>query len=92
MAINGIRASMFCDGCGTGFNVQLDPALEINGGTLMDAVENEMNTDFDKSIQHGMHLCQNCTSIADNIGDEDYQPSRDEIETAIKEKLDGLTS
>jgi hypothetical protein len=31
------------------------------------------------SIQHDMMLCKDCTRIADEIGDDNYQPSKDEI-------------
>jgi hypothetical protein len=35
------------------------------------------------SVQHDMNLCPRCTSIADDIGDENYQPTKDEIERAL---------
>lgn len=36
------------------------------------------------SIQAGKMLCPRCTSIADGIGDDDYQPTAEEITAAIE--------
>jgi hypothetical protein len=84
VSVRGIRASVECDACGEPFHVDLDPAMEINGASLMDAAEQEIADDFAlSSVQDGLHLCQKCTKVADRIGPEDHQPTRDEILEAV---------
>jgi hypothetical protein len=85
MAVKVVRASMECDACGASFQVDLDPA-EAAPKSIMDEIEEQINTYFDLSIQHGRHLCAQCTRVADGIGDDEYQPTWDEILEAVKAK------
>ena len=78
MAIRTVKAIMECDGCGKAFDVRLDPA-EKAPNSIADAIDEEIKTLFDCSIQHDLHLCQDCTRKVDSIGDDEYQPTRDEI-------------
>jgi hypothetical protein len=93
MSIAVIRATFNCDGCGKQFRVDVDPARRawerrqavfdiaedaIRGGTAADG-------GF-CSVQAEMHLCGECTAVADNIGDEDHVPTRDEILEALGAK------
>ena len=82
MSLQSIIAKFQCDVCGADFKVVMDPAQEINGATLMDAAEEEVRSFFDLSIQQDMHLCSTCTRKADAIGDEDYEPTVEEIKEA----------
>lgn len=82
MSIRCVTAKMECDACGTTFEVRLDPADKAPD-SIADAVDEEIRTLFEFSIQHDMHLCDSCTKKADAIGDEDYQPTREEILQAV---------
>lgn len=92
MSIVVIFATFDCDGCGKQFQVEMDPARRawerrqdvfsiavdaIRGGTARDG-------GF-CSVQGDLHLCGDCTKVADGIqpDDEDYQPSREEILDAV---------
>lgn len=98
MTLRSIAARFECDGCGRNIaDTIIDPALEINGGTLFDAAELQLRDDLHTSVQHGLHLCGACTRIADQIPDpadpdderlaDNYAPTRDEILEAIKEQM-----
>ena len=86
MAITSIKAHFECDGCGDRFWLTLDPAdatkevlpsiADIAEDTLRGG--NPLNGECG-SVQHDLHLCRKCTSKADAIGDEDHQPTRQEI-------------
>ncbi len=94
--LNWIRASWQCDGCGKDFTVDIDSAWNPPAGwdtTKMaeDAVRhgkvvavngNRLVGDS-SSVQHGLVLCGNCTNIADDIGDDNHEASREEILGAI---------
>lgn len=92
MSISVIRATFECDGCGKQFRVDMDPARRawerrqdvfsiavdaIRGGTASDG-------GF-CSVQAELHLCGECTEVADAIKPEleDYQPTREEILEAV---------
>ena len=94
MGISVIRATFDCDGCGKQFSVDIEPSirawkprqemLEI----AEDAVRGGSGSDGGFcSIQGDMHLCGACTRIADTIGDDDYSPTRDEINSALDRAL-----
>jgi hypothetical protein len=82
MSLKSIIAYFQCDVCGADFKVVMDPAEEINGAALADAADEELRSYFDLSIQRDMHLCSKCTPKADAIGDEDYEPTVEEIKEA----------
>lgn len=92
MSIVTIKAYFDCDACGQQFGVEMDPARKawmrrqsldsmaedaIRGGSTLDG--------YSCSVQAELHLCGKCTSIADaiNADDENYQPTRDDILTAV---------
>lgn len=95
MSINVIRASFTCDGCGKPFKVDMDPADKVNPAIFptlydeaVDYVRGGTTSDGEFcSVQDGMHLCGECTSVADQIGDEDHVPTRDEINAALDRPL-----
>lgn len=86
MAIKSIEARFECDGCGKFFAVGLDPADATNAAlpSVADLAEDVLRggnpmTGESGSVQHDLHLCRLCTHKADAIGDEDHQPTRQEI-------------
>ena len=86
MSFRSIRAHFECDGCGNEFFVGLDAADETNEAlpSLADIAEDTLrggNPIIGEcgSVQHDLHLCRACTRLADNIGDESHQPTRQEI-------------
>lgn len=92
MSIVAIKAFFDCDGCGTQFGVEMDPARKAweRGQTLdsmaEDALRGGSTLNGDScSVQAEMHLCPKCTNVADgiNLGDDDYVPTRDEILRAV---------
>ena len=89
MSILLIKATVDCDGCGKQFHTELHNSDELpTGWTLFELAEDYVRggTCCEGgmcSVQQEMHLCPHCTTIADNIGDEDYKPTRQEIVDAI---------
>jgi hypothetical protein len=92
MSIAAIKAYFDCDGCGTQFGVELDPASKAweRGQSLdsmaEDAIRGGSTLAGDScSLQADLHLCPKCTRTADGINPEDdgYQPTRDEILRAV---------
>lgn len=92
MSIVVIKAFFDCDGCGKQFGVEMDPARKAwlpeqpISDLAEDAVRGGSALDGDScSVQADLHLCPKCTTIADgiNLGDENYQPNRKEILTAV---------
>lgn len=81
MSLESITANFQCDVCGERFKVVMDPA-ETPKGALADAADEELRGFFDLSIQHDIHLCSSCTKKADAIGDDEYQPTVEEIKEA----------
>ena len=81
MSLQSIIAKFQCDVCGNEFKVVMDPA-EPAKGCLADMADEEVRSMFDLSIQRDMHLCSPCTRKADAIGDEDYEPTVEEIREA----------
>lgn len=100
MPFLSLKAAIECDGCGTHFVVDMDLGDDLPSGwdlpmLIKDQVRGGHCTHLDKrldpgfcSVQHDMMLCGRCTRIADAIGDDDeYQPTKAEIESAIEQKL-----
>ena len=86
MSIMHIKAHFECDGCGKEFFVGMDAADETCPSlpSLVDLAEDTLRggnpiTGECGSVQHDLHLCGACTRKADDIGDDDYTPTRDEI-------------
>lgn len=86
MGITYIRAHFECDGCARRFWVDVDAASETSehlpsiADIAEDALRGGNPADGEcGSVQHDLHLCHDCTRKADGIGDENYQPTRDEI-------------
>jgi hypothetical protein len=65
MALKSITARYECDTCGKEILVFMDPALEVNGGSLADAAEHELGEDLMTDVSNGQHTCQSCTMKAD---------------------------
>lgn len=94
--LNWIRASWQCDGCGTDFTVEIDSAWKppadwdttkmaedaVRHGEVLPAKGQHLYP-HSSSVQHDLVLCGRCTDIADNITDEDTQPSRAQIIEAL---------
>jgi len=92
MSIVTIKAFFDCDGCGKQFGVEMDPARKAwmrrqsLDSMAEDAIRGGSTLSGDScSVQADMHLCTNCTTVADgiNLGDENYQPTREEILNAV---------
>lgn len=91
MSIVVIKATVDCDGCGKQFHAEMDNADKLPEGWSI----HDLATDYVRggncaeggmsSVQHDMHLCPQCTVIADSIGEESHKPSREEIVDAIEE-------
>lgn len=86
MALIDIKANFECDGCGKRFWLTVDAAEETRPAlpSIADIAEDTLRGGNPAdgecgSVQHDLHLCRTCTRTADNIGDEDYQPTRREI-------------
>jgi hypothetical protein len=86
MAITSIRAHFECDGCGDRFWLEIDAAGETSDHTpsIADLAEDTLRGGNPSdgecgSVQHDLHLCHDCTKKADAIGDEDTQPTRQQI-------------
>jgi hypothetical protein len=86
MAIKSIEALFECDGCGKSFRVGIDPADSTNAAlpAVADLAEDVLRggnpmTGECGSVQCDLHLCRSCTGKADAIGEEDHQPTRQEI-------------
>ncbi len=86
MALKFIKAHFECDGCGKDFFVGMDAAEKTNAAlpSLADLAEDTLRGGNPivgecGSVQHDLWLCGDCTRVADSIGDEDHQPTRQEI-------------
>lgn len=86
MSITDIKAHFECDGCGKAFFVGMDCAEETGPSlpSLADLAEDTLRGGNPiagecGSVQFDLHLCGQCTRKADQIGDEDHVPTRDEI-------------
>lgn len=91
--VNWIRAEIECDTCGKPFQIKIDegwcpPAGWSMHDVAIDSVRSGYTPDggilHTSSVQHDMALCPACTSKADAIGDDDYQPTRDEVMAATR--------
>lgn len=92
MSISVIRATFDCDGCGKQFRVDIEPSVRAwkprqdMMSIAEDAIRGGMTSDGEFcSVQSDMHLCGNCTKVADGINpdNDDYQPTADEIREAL---------
>src|SRR3546814_5919928 len=97
MSISVIRAAFECDGCGKPFKVDIEPSTKnwMRRQDMLSIAENAirggMTSDGEFcSIQADMHLCGDCTAVADAIrpDEDEYQPTADEI----KRKLGAIRS
>lgn len=86
MTITSIRAHFECDACGKRFFVEMDGSDQTNRyvPSVHDLAEETLRggnpiSGECGSVQDDLHLCGDCTSIADEIGDEDHKPTRAEI-------------
>lgn len=86
MAITSIKAHFECDGCGKPFWLTIDAAEETRPAlpSIADIAEDTLRGGNPGdgecgSVQCDLHLCHACTRKADSIGDEDHQPTRQEI-------------
>src|SRR3546814_2911479 len=74
MSISVIRAAFECDGCGKPFKVDIEPSTKnwMRRHDMLSIAENAirggMTSDGEFcSIQADMHLCGDCTAVADAI-------------------------
>src|SRR3546814_14264543 len=74
MSISVIRAAFECDGCGKPFKVDIEPSTKnwMRRQDMLSIAENAirggMTSDGEFcSIQADMHLCGDCTAVADAI-------------------------
>lgn len=86
MGFKHIKAHFECDGCGKGFYVGMDPADSTCEAvsSLADLAEDVLRGGNPivgecGSVQQDLHLCRDCTRLADSIGDDDHVPTRQEI-------------
>lgn len=93
MRVNWVRAEIECDTCGKPFQVKIDEGMLIgNFDDMMEIAEDAVRAGYTPhggivdmcSMQHDMALCAACTTKVDAIGDEDYEPTRDEIIKATR--------
>lgn len=88
--VESVKANVQCEGCGNYFRVSLDPGRDWPAGwDIVDMIkETLLNGSImsSPSYQADMVLCVPCTNAADAIGDDDYQPTREEILRATAEK------
>lgn len=97
MPLIDIKAHFACDGCNKPISADLDAGYKPPAGwSIYDCAVDEVrggcnNGDIFRpstSVQADMILCPDCTSVADRIGvdgigDDDYQPTADEIRAAL---------
>src|SRR3546814_320383 len=92
MSISVIRAAFECDGCGKPFKVDIEPSTKnwMRRQDMLSIAENAirggMTSDGEFcSIQADMHLCGDCTAVADAIrpDEDEYQPTADEIKRKL---------
>lgn len=92
MTLVVVRATFECDGCGTQFKVDMDPAtMRPKGWTLFEEAEDYVRGGCGAeggmpAVVHGMHLCHKCAGIAAQVGPDDlegYAP-KEQIVAALK--------
>lgn len=89
MGLKKVEAFIECDGCNKEFTVELDTGsdegiYDNTIATLCDQLTTgSIGGNGFCTYQQGMMLCPECTKVADNIGNESYLPSREEIEQAL---------
>src|SRR3546814_3157344 len=92
ICISVIRAAFECDGCGKPFKVDIEPSTKnwMRRQDMLSIAENAirggMTSDGEFcSIQADMHLCGDCTAVADAIrpDEDEYQPTADEIKRKL---------
>lgn len=97
MSIVVIRATFECDGCGTQFRVDMDPAkMRPKGWSLMDEAVDYVRGGAGSDggmpmVVHDMHLCHACADIAAQVGPEEggYAP-KPQIERALAKHYDAM--
>lgn len=89
MSIVVIRATFDCDGCGTQFKVEMDPAkMRPKGWALAEEAEDYLRGGIGAdagmpAMVHDMHLCHDCAGIAARVGTDDqegYSPKEEILE------------
>src|SRR3546814_11693923 len=89
MSISVIRAAFECDGCGKPFKVDIEPSTKnwMRRQDMLSIAENAIRGGLTSdgafcSIQADMHLCGDCTAVADAIRPDEgeYQTTADEIQ------------
>src|SRR3546814_12063586 len=82
-----IRAAFECDGCGKPFKVDIEPCTKnwMRRQDMLSIAENAIRGGLTSdgefcSIQADMHLCGDCTAVADAIRHDadEHQPTDDE--------------
>lgn len=97
MSIVCVRATFECDGCGTQFKVEMDPAsMRPKGWTLMDEAEDCLRGGLGAEggmpgLVHDLHLCHDCDRIAALVGPDGggYAP-KEQIEEALRQGNDAM--
>jgi hypothetical protein len=96
MGLRRVEALIDCDGCGTEFSVELDHAEVRTDSSIYDVVVDAVEDGMQRgtigpkgltSYHCDMMLCPVCTNIVDQIGNENYSPTREEIENALNQKI-----
>lgn len=81
--VERVQAQIQCEGCGNHFHLRLDPGRDWPAGWDMIAMIKEtlLNGSIlaSPSYQADMVLCVSCTNAVDKIGDDDHEPTREEI-------------
>lgn len=97
MSLVCVRATFECDGCGTQFKVDMDPAkMRPKGWTLMEEAEDYARGGCGAeggmpAVIHDMHLCHACAGIAASVGPEEggYAP-KEQIQAALARENDAM--
>jgi hypothetical protein len=88
-----IRATFECDGCGTQFKVEMDPAtMRPKGWSLAEEAEDYLRGGIGAdggmpAMVHDMHLCHDCAGVAARVGpdeQEGYAPKEQILEALAR--------
>lgn len=64
--IGEVKAKFFCDECGEGFTVDLDPArVAPTGWSLFDVAADQIRAEGCGSVEDERHYCDSCTTKRD---------------------------
>jgi hypothetical protein len=85
MAIRKVEAEIECDGCGGLFDVDLDPAADVIGGSnpIIGLIEDTIGGMPLVSIQGDHMLCRACTTKVDDAFADDMVPSWDQVAAVL---------